>query len=181
MNVLQLKRILCHFPGERGKERWWRGRWRCGRRCCEIGCVVLMEQSSPQPGKLSSHSAMRVCVGWGCTENVRKKACKCPSASEHTTHTHYPHVSDPYICIRFTSHTQSFRNLHTCAGKTSFTGTVSVITSHTQGSSLLFSSRPDQIKWSKEGIDTHTPSLSLIHKYSKTHTFHSCVCLSAIE
>lgn len=61
MNVLQLKRILCHFPGER-EIKVVEGEGRCGRRCCEIGCVVLMEHSSSQPGKLSSHPSMSVYV-----------------------------------------------------------------------------------------------------------------------
>lgn len=59
MNVLQLKRILCHFPGER-EIKVVAGERRCGRRCWEIGCVVLMELSSSQPDELSSHSS--VCV-----------------------------------------------------------------------------------------------------------------------
>lgn len=39
MNVPQLKRILCHFPGE-SEIKVVEGRGRCGRRCCEIGCFV---------------------------------------------------------------------------------------------------------------------------------------------
>lgn len=42
---------------------------------------------------------MRICVALGCRTKSRKKACECPTAYEHTTHTFYPHVLDPYICI----------------------------------------------------------------------------------
>lgn len=53
MNVLKVKRILCHFPGER-KIKVVEERGRCVRGCCEIGCVVLIDRSSSQLDKLSS-------------------------------------------------------------------------------------------------------------------------------
>lgn len=86
---------------------------------------MLMEQSSSQPGKLSSHPSMcaNVCVCVWCRKKARKKACECPTANKHTTHTHYPHVLDPYICILFTlpllylsfHFSPLFSHLHMCA------------------------------------------------------------------
>lgn len=147
MNVLRLKRILCHFPGER-EIKVVEGRGRRGRRCCEIGCVVLMEQSSSQLGKLSSHPNMctfvYVCMLVECRKKARKKAYECPTAYKHTTHTHYPHVLGPYICICFILYLlylfplthcfstciHALAHTRTCAMKTRFKGTMSVITSH---------------------------------------------------
>lgn len=153
-----------------------------------------MEQSSLQPGKLSSHPSMcvNVCVwvcvcGGGCRKKARKKACECPTAYKHTTHTHYPHVLDPYICILFTLHllylsfhfSPLFSHLHTCAHTQSFTHTHVQGKLVSQGQSLSLpptdSSREYIViffqSWSnkveqRENTHTHFPT----HKHIGKHT-----------
>lgn len=100
---------------------------------------------------------MRICVALGCRTKSRKKACECPTAYEYTTHTFYPHVLDPYICILLPflllccsfhfspllshlhpctnththTHVLSFTNTCTYAEeKTGYTGAISVFAPH---------------------------------------------------
>lgn len=62
MNVAPVKKNSVSLP-RRGRNKGGGGeRGRCGRRCCGRGCVVLMEQSSLQLGKLSSHPNMCIFV-----------------------------------------------------------------------------------------------------------------------
>lgn len=140
---------------------------------------------------------MCACVHVEHGKKVRKTACECPSAYMHTTHTQYPHVLDPYICILFflyplclsfhfsslsstSIHAHTHTRVHALTRKeeNSFHGdnVCRYLLQISRGSTLLFSSSSsDQIKCNKEreshthGQTKHTPS-----------ALHSCVCETTI-